>query len=75
MKIYYFNDSKRPVNLYHGGIGEKHFLKTLGGIESTVVDVDVPEGCIPYIKNWGSYVMFSYMINSPDLISPPDDIA
>ena len=61
-KIFYLNDTKQNVHIFRDGLGEGCFVKTLQPAEGMVVEVNIPEKCAVFIKNWGTYVMISHSI-------------
>ena len=74
MKIYFFNDQKESIVVQvnhqnrpsstnpHGDLSINYYQ--LDAQVGRAFDVDAPEDSIPYVKNWGKYVLLSYIRES-----------
>ena len=63
MKLFYLNDLQNPVRLYKNNLMQENFVKTLDKAEGCVVELEIPEGAIPFIKVWQEVVLISYWEN------------
>lgn len=59
MKILYFNDEQKPINVFLNGLGSDHFLGRVEPAQELIIDIKMPKGHIPFIKKWSDYVMVS----------------
>lgn len=60
MKIYYFNDLPNSVNVFKYNLLPKNFIKTLDAAQGCVIELDIPEDAIPFIKVWQNIVLITY---------------
>lgn len=67
MKLFYYNDRKTQITLQiHRNTGtagntiDQEF-KTLAPNQMVAIEIEIPPGCVPWIKTWEHQVLFSWL--------------
>lgn len=85
MKVFYMNDEQKPITVriqdarFDPATFTGDIFTTLKSCEAKVFDVQIPEGCVLYMKKWPTTLMISYIdstgLTQFDQVPPAEDEA